>query len=175
MSSGITVKFKNNKDKREFLSIFDAYKDNEIGNFPIAFIFRDNNGDVVSQLSFKSHYAKTSIDFEYHYNDCDSVFCYYLAYEVSKKYNVKLLWDTNGVLTTPDKFFEEKDTRYHSSFLFFFGLNTQKDFDLYLENKTIGNDCYKRALKVKETEEHLKNVVCPGFFENNKFVQYIWE
>ena len=173
MSSGITIRFKRIKDHREFLSLFDKIEKNH-GNY-ITFKFDikvDGEKDrAVSRLTFDGHGSKKSVNFEYSYGDCHDAFCYYLAYEVSKKYDIKLTWDSVWEFITKEEFFKNKDTKSYSSSLGFWSLKDEEGNDFPpITDKNI----LSRIKMLSETEKKLKEEVCLGFFENRKFEKYLW-
>ncbi len=176
MSSGITIKFKRIKDKREFLSLFDKFEKRNENYLTFKFDIKINGmkDRAVSYLNFNfdDYHSKKSINFEYGYGDCHDAFCYYLAYEISKKYDIKLEWDSLGKLITKEEFFKNKDNESHSSSAEFWNLEVKDEEGniVPIADKNI----LSRIKVLNKTEEKLRDEVCPGFFENNKFEQYLW-
>ena len=177
MSSGITIKFKRIKDKREFLSLFDKFE--KRSGYYLTFKFDievDGVEDMaVSYLNFNidDNHSKKSINFEYGYGDCHDAFCYYLAYEVSKKYDIKITWDSLWEFTTKEDFFKNYGKNPISSSAEFWNLDVKDEKENIIP--IIDKSILSRIKVLNETEKKLRDKVCPGFFEDNKFEKYLWK
>lgn len=177
MSSGITIKFKRIKDKREFLSLFDNFEKRNGDYLTFKFDIKvDNIEDrAVSylNLNFNNYSPKKSITFEYSYGDCHDAFCYYLAYEVSKKYDdIKICWDSLWEFTTKEDFFKNYGKKPISSSAEFWNLDVKDEKENIIP--IIDKSILSRIKVLNETERRLRDEVCLGFFENNKFEKYLW-
>jgi len=166
MSGELSIQFNNIKDREEFNSLFDDYKKNGSKEHPyISFRIKlENYDDTIVYLNFNSFYGDNTIDFEYPYGSCHSALSYYLCYELIKKYDVKFYSD--GPVSNISEYFKNYD-KYHSGILVadnfnkLEGISTDKSFDNLVSD-------------LKKVEDNLK-VVCLNFFENNKFMDYVWE
>ena len=169
MGGGITIQFKNLEDKEDFLSSFDNSEDSYI---TFKFEIKENEIEDITvsylNFNFEDYCDKNSVNFGYSFGGCCDFFCYLLAYEVAEKYDVKLYWDS--LLGYKDKkdFFKKE----HCASLKFWKINkNEQGEDIPIVDKNI----LKRIKELEDMEEALRNKVCPGFFENNKFKKYLWK
>jgi len=165
MSTELTIEFINPKDKIDFLSLFNKYKQHGSEEHPyiLLSIPLDNYDPTRVYLNFNSFYANNAIGFEYDYGDCYRCMAYYLAYELIKKYGDKVVLHSDGKVENIEEYFSKYDS-YHSSFFF--------TFEKYKMDKKEDKFLEKRMIEVKKIEDNLKTI-CPGFFDNKKFMDYV--
>jgi len=180
MSGNINLKFKKEKDYQEFCNLF---KDIPLKNdyITLKYDLGDEaydpieNQRTVCYLNLSYHNYKRIISFEYPYSDCHSAFCFYLAKELSKKYSILVDWDSGAWKPAKD-FFSHFKRNYQSSIVFELGgykFEKEIDTDSLIKNT---EDPFKERLEMCiKIEDNLRDIVCPGFFENNKFKEYIWK
>ncbi len=174
MSGEITAEFKTEDERKEFLSLFKDCSITDQGDHPyMCFKVDFENDQTIVYFNFNSFYGSdyhTSIGFEYKYGGCGNAFAYYLIYEVAQKYDVKIYWD--GPVS--DKFFDTYDD-YHSGLAMADEFNKKHEPDYEDKYSQVQKESWMDMVnEIKRRENNLREI-CKGFFESNKFKQYIWE
>ncbi len=166
MSGSIEASFKNAKDKEEFLSLFEDCLVTDVSDHPYLTFNVDFEGNSsTTYMGFNSHYDN-SIDFDYPYGGTHYTFSYFLMHEIAQKYDLQLYWDGPCIYKVFDSYNE-----YHNGMIKADEFNKAEDPNY----KSLNDPSWTEHIEeMKRREDNLREV-CKGFFENNKFKQYIWK